>query len=319
MLEVENLVKELPFKETAFSSSKYVKVIDDVSFRLKTGQTLGIVGESGCGKTTLANLCAGILKVSKGKIDLEGKDIYKRGRKDLSRVRQIIFQDALGSLNKRMTIGKIIEEPLIIHKVLDKEKRNLKLKAVMEKVGLKSSDIDKYPNELSGGEQQRVAIARAIIMQPKLLILDEPISSLDVSMQGQILNLLMDLQDTDNLTYIFIAHDLSMVRLISDTVAVMYLGKILEMSPTEDLFSHPWHPYTSLLISAIPVADPRIERKRTREILKGEVPEMLNRPKGCIFNNRCPEVKSICFKEIPELKEIAKNRLVACHMRKKRI
>lgn len=318
IIEARKIIKELPFKETAFASKKFVRVVEDVSFTIRKGETLGVVGETGCGKTTVSLICAGIIEPTSGEILFEGKKINGNVR-FLSRRRQVVFQNALGSLNDRLTIEKIIAEPLIIHKMLDRKERTKKTSEMMEVVGLSKKDRDKYPAELSGGQQQRVAIARALIISPKLLILDEPVSSLDVSMQGQILNLLMDLQEKNDVAYLFVTHDLSLIRHISTKIAVMYFGKIVELSPASELFSHPWHPYTNALISAIPIPDPRVEKRRKHFVLKGEVPSLLNRPKGCVFSGRCLEAEDICFKRLPELEEIEENRFVACHFRKIRV
>ncbi len=294
----------------------YIKAVDGVSFEVMEGETLGIVGESGCGKTTLGRTIVRLYKPTSGKIIYRDNEITHLSNKALLPYRrkiQMVFQDPYASLNPRMTVAEIIGEALDIHKLYSsKKERQEKIYQLLETVGLVREHANRFPHEFSGGQRQRIGIARALAVQPEMIVLDEPISALDVSIQAQVVNVLIDLQEKYNLTYLFIAHDLSMVRYISDRVIVMYLGNVVEEAPSNELFSHPLHPYTQALLSAVPIPDPKLARKRERIILKGEVPSPLNPPEGCPFSTRCPYAKDICFKEKPPLRDVG-GRKVACH------
>jgi peptide/nickel transport system ATP-binding protein len=321
IVKTENITKLFPVRKL-LRTLGYVHAVDRVNLEIRRGETLGLVGESGSGKTTLGRLILGLLEPTKGTVYFEGRDITKlKGREklDFRRKAQIVFQDPYSSLDPRMMIFDIIYEPLLVHKkyfkIEDPEEYVVKL---LEEVGLKREHLYRYPHEFSGGQRQRIAIARALALQPEFLILDEPTSALDVSVQAQILNMLRDLQREHKLTYLYISHDLSTVKYMSDRIAVMYLGKILEIAPAQELFDRPLHPYTKALLSAIPVPDPEIAKKRAREriILKGEVPSAINPPKGCRFHPRCPWKMEICSKEEPEFKEVERDHFVACHLYK---
>lgn len=315
LLKVENLKKYFPVKKRkVFESRKYLKAVDGVSFELHEGETLGLVGESGCGKTTLGRTILRLYEPDDGKIIFMQKDVKNlRGRelKEFRKKAQIIFQDPYASLNPRMKVVDIIEEPLIIHGYL-KEEREKIVEEVLEAVGLNPEHKYRYPHEFSGGQRQRISIARTLALKPKLVVCDEPVSALDVSIQAQILNLLEDLQDMYNLTYLFISHDLSVVRHISDRVAVMYLGKIVEIADKKSIYESPKHPYTVALLSAIPVPDPQKERERKRIILKGDLPSPVNPPSGCRFHTRCYKAQEKCKQQEPELIETNSGHMVAC-------
>ncbi|MCB9994456.1 MAG: murein tripeptide/oligopeptide ABC transporter ATP binding protein OppF [Hyphomicrobiaceae bacterium] len=294
-----------------------LKAVDGVSFDLKKGETLGIVGESGCGKSTLARAIISMVPSESGRVVWFGKDILGLPvdrMRPLRREIQMIFQDPLASLDPRMTIGEIIAEPLKTH-LRDLKPREIKarVQAMMEKVGLLPNQINRYPHEFSGGQCQRIGIARALVLEPKLIICDEPVSALDVSIQAQVINLLTRLQKDLGISLIFIAHDLSVVKHISDRVLVLYLGNAVEMSNGDELYMHPRHPYTQLLISAVPIPDPEVERNREVELIKGELPSPINPPSGCVFRTRCPRVQDICSKEKPVLRAIEGTHEVACH------
>lgn len=311
LLRVKNLNKHFSV------GSKLLTAVSDVSFSINEGETLGLVGESGCGKSTIGKLILQLLEPTSGEIYFQDENITNCDQKRLKTLRrdlQIIFQDPITSLNPRMTIGEIIKEPLEIHQLYDKITREKKSRELLEMVGLPSFAINRYPHEFSGGQRQRIGIARALALKPKLIICDEPISALDVSIQAQIVNLLQSLQKEMKLTYLFIAHDLAIVQYISTRVAVMYLGKIVEISTKEELYKNPIHPYTQALLSAVPIPNPILERKRTRIILKGDPPSPLKPPKGCLFCNRCPKAMPICSAVAPELKRASENRFVACHL-----
>jgi len=296
-----------------------VKAVDGVTFDIYKGETLGLVGESGCGKSTTGRSILQLLKPTAGEVYFEDRDLTKLSKGDLRRARrhmQMIFQDPQASLNPRLTVGSIISEPLEIHNVGDKDSRKERVQELLRVVGLNPYFISRYPHEFSGGQRQRIGIARALATNPSFIVADEPISALDVSIQAQVVNLLDDLKVELGLTYLFIAHDLSMVRYISDRVAVMYLGKIVEMGSRDNVYDHPLHPYTQALLSAIPIPDPDKEARRERIILKGEVPSPANPPTGCRFHTRCQYATEICSQEDPEFRDLSSNgqsHMVACH------
>ncbi|MBK9294253.1 MAG: dipeptide ABC transporter ATP-binding protein [Oligoflexia bacterium] len=315
-IEVKNLSKHFPIKGGFFSRQiASVKAVSDVSLKIQKGETLGLVGESGCGKSTLGRCIIRLIDVSAGQILLEGKDITQTKGEELRALRrkmQIIFQDPYSSLNPRMTVGKIIEEPLIIHKIGNSanDRRN-RVKELIETVGLRKESIDRYPHEFSGGQRQRIGIARSLAVEPELIVCDEPVSALDVSIQAQVINLLMDLQQKLGLTYLFIAHDLKVVEHISNRVAVMYLGKVVELADADELYKNPRHPYTQALLSAIPV--PKVGgHKMKRIILQGDVPSPVNPPSGCYFNPRCPIMSDECKTTDPILKNLGSNHEARC-------
>ena len=316
ILDVQNLKKYLPIRGGVFQHTVgYVKAVDGISFQLKRGETLGIVGESGCGKSTAGRTILRLHEITGGKVLFNGKDIAKLSKKELRKKRlemQMVFQDPYSSLNPRMTVGQIIGEALIDHKLMDKNQAKEKVEEIMEVCGLPSYYINRYPHEFSGGQRQRIGIARALVLDPQFVICDEPVSALDVSIQSQIINLLGDLQKERNFSYIFISHDLSVVEYISNRVAVMYLGNIVELADKNEIFDNPLHPYTKALMSAIPVPDPT--RKRERIILSGDLPSPSNPPSGCKFRTRCPMACDKCAKEAPEYRDIGGGHFVACHL-----
>lgn len=315
LLKVENLVKRFPIHAGLLNREvASVKAVSDVSFEIKKGETLGLVGESGCGKSTLGRCLTRLHDVTSGKIIYNGKDITHIEGDELREMRkkiQIIFQDPFASLNPRMTIGAILEEPLMIHNLGEtQEARQSRIHELIELVGLRREHLNRYPHEFSGGQRQRVGIARALAVNPELIICDEPVSALDVSIQAQVINLLMELQQKLGLTYVFIAHDLKVVEHVSTKVAVMYLGKIVEMADAEELYRNPKHPYTKALMSAIPVPDPR--RKEDRIILTGDVPSPINPPTGCHFHPRCPMAAEGCKTNVPVLELKSPNHVASC-------
>jgi len=294
-----------------------VKAVDKVSLDIMKGETLGLVGESGCGKTTTGRAILRLNDITDGTIKLKGKYIHNATAKEIRKIRpsmQMIFQDPQESLNPRMTVEAIISEPLTEHQKLTKKEKVDRVFALMDSVGLNRDFATRYPHEFSGGQKQRIGIARALALNPELIVCDEPIAALDVSIQAQVVNLLEDLQEQRNLTYLFISHDLGMVRHIATRVAVMYLGQIVEVSTSESLYFAPLHPYTEALLSAVPEADPEIERKRQAIVLSGDVPSPANPPAGCNFCNRCPKAFDICHKVEPTLTEIEPGRFVSCHL-----
>ena len=316
---MEPLIKIRNLKKYYSQDNKIVKAIDDISLDIFPGETLGLVGESGCGKSTVARCLLGLSSLTSGTIEFEGKSIPDLKGKQLKAFRRqagMIFQDPYASLNPRMTAGDIIAEPLEIHKLIKGEAKQRRIEELLGLVGLPLGSVSRYPHEFSGGQKQRIGIARALAMHPRFIICDEPISALDVSVQAQIINLLKKLQKEIGLTYLFIAHDLRIVKYLSTRVAVMYLGQIMEVSSSEALYKNPLHPYTQALLSAIPIPDPAIERSRKRIILRGEVPSPLNPPKGCPFVTRCPHATPTCHYVRPELKEINPGHLAACHLLK---
>ncbi|HEV8471782.1 MAG TPA: dipeptide ABC transporter ATP-binding protein [Methylomirabilota bacterium] len=317
MLEVRNLVKHFEVGGGLFGGPRgLVRAVDDVSFSLRRGETLGLVGESGCGKTTTGRCILQLERPTSGQIVLEGRDLAGLDAGELRAVRrrmQVIFQDPYSSLNPRMTVGEIVAEPLAVHGLVKGAgARHDRVRQLLRQVGLLPQHAARYPHQLSGGQRQRVGIARALAMEPTLIICDEPVSALDVSIQAQIINLLEDLQSELGLTYLFIAHDLAVVRHISDRVAVMYLGKIVELADRKTLYDDPLHPYTRALLSAVPIPDPELEERRERVVLGGEVPSPLNPPSGCVFHPRCPIAVDRCRSVIPELREVKPGHWAAC-------
>ena len=318
LVQVRDLVKHFPITRGILIQRKIgsVQAVDGLSFEVKRGETLGIVGETGCGKSTTARLVMRLLDATSGEVRFDGRDITRLKGAPLKAVRremQMIFQDPYSSLNPRKTVGSIIAEPFVIHGLhRDKGERRRAVQELMERVGLNPEHYNRYPHEFSGGQRQRIGVARAIALRPKLLIADEPVSALDVSIQAQVLNLLRELQDQFGLTLIFIAHDLSVVRHMCDRVAVMYLGKIVEMGSSDDLYGFPRHPYTGALLAAVPVADPA-GHGRERRLLSGDVPSPANPPKACRFHTRCPKAQELCSREEPPLEDKGSGSLAACH------
>lgn len=319
LLKVEHLHKEFPtgsgFMGGKFSK-KVVSAVNDLSFEIRAGETFGLVGESGCGKSTTGRAIMHLDPPTSGKVYFEGRDISKMNKKELKAMRremQFIFQDPYASLNPRMTIGEIISEPMVIHGIGTPEERIERVRELLDVVGLNPEHINRYPHEFSGGQRQRVGIARSFILRPKLIICDEPVSALDVSIQAQVLNLLKDLQKQYGTAYLFIAHDLSVVQHISDRVAVMYLGKMVELSDWKSLYAEPNHPYTQALLSAVPIPDPDVQQNRKRIILAGDPPSPIDPPSGCRFHTRCPIAQANCSEEAPEFREIGEGHFCACH------
>ena len=313
LLEVKKLKTYYPIRQGFFKKVN-VKAVDDVSFFIRKGETLGLVGESGCGKTTLGRTILRIIEPTAGEIIYEGKDLLKENMHEYHKKMQIVFQDPYASLDPRMTVASIIREPLDIHKLYtDKKDCHDKITGLMEQVGLNPALYNRYAHEFSGGQRQRIAIARALAVNPNFIVYDEPVSALDVSIQAQIINMLEDLQKEKKLTYLFIAHDLAIVRHISDRIGVMYLGHLVELTESNELYHNPLHPYTQMLLSAVPIADPDESEKRKRIILEGEIPSPLNPPSGCPFRTRCPKAQSVCSEVMPELLERTPGHFAACH------
>ncbi|KAA5808086.1 ATP-binding cassette domain-containing protein [Thermoanaerobacterium thermosaccharolyticum] len=311
ILEVKNL------KKYFHVSGGILKAVDDVSFTIKRGETLGLVGESGCGKSTTGRTVIGLYEATGGSVIFDDIPVHKMNdetRRKFARKAQMIFQDPYASLNPRMTVGDIIGEGIDIHGLYTGKERRERIYNLLELVGLNREHANRFPHEFSGGQRQRIGIARAMAIEPEFIVCDEPISALDVSIQAQIVNLLMNLQEEKGLTYLFIAHDLSMVRHISDRVAVMYLGSIAELTQSGELYTNPLHPYTQALLSAVPIPDPEVERKRERIILEGDVPSPINPPSGCRFRTRCKYAMDICSEVTPPLKEVGSGHFVACHL-----
>lgn len=314
LVQVRNIKKYFQSEGSFSLRKKYIKAIDDVSFNIFKGETFGLVGESGCGKSTLGRTMLGLYRPNEGKVIFEGVDIFSlnnRRMKEMRKRMQLIFQDPSASLNPRKTINDILNEPFHIHKVGTKTEREAKIKDLLDHVGLSTYHLSRYPHEMSGGQKQRVGIARALALNPKLVICDEPVSALDVSIQAQVINLLEDLQKEYDLTYLFISHNLSVVHHICNRIGVMYLGKIVEIGNHEDIYQNTLHPYAKALISAIPHADPEMQQERI--LLKGDVPSPANPPSGCRFHTRCPQAVEFCSHAEPTLKEVGPGHFVACH------
>lgn len=321
LLEVKDLVKHFQVTSDKLGAkASVVKAVDGLSFSVEKGSTLGLVGESGCGKSTTGRAIMKLIEATSGSVKFEGQEVLKMRGKDLKAFRrdvQFIFQDPYASLNPRFTVGEIIAEPLRIHKMGNKKERTAKVKELLETVGLNPEHINRYPHEFSGGQRQRIGIARALALEPKLIICDEPVSALDVSIQAQVLNLLEKLQKEFGIAYLFIAHDLSVVQHISDEVAVMYLGKIVEKTDWRTLYEAPHHPYTQSLLSAVPIPDPDVQSQRARILLEGDPPSPIDPPSGCNFHTRCPIAKDVCATDLPELREVSPGHFCACHFAKK--
>ncbi|MGI8386985.1 ABC transporter ATP-binding protein [Robertmurraya sp. P23] len=316
LLKVDNLKKYFPITGGLFGKTVgHVKAVDDVSFYVRKGETLGLVGESGCGKSTTGRVLMRLLEATEGKVVFEDQELTSLNSNAMRKMRkeiQMVFQDPFASLNPRHTVEKILEEPLIVHGIGDKEERKRRVREMLEVVGLSSYHAKRYPHQFSGGQRQRIGIARALMTKPKLIIADEPVSALDVSIQSQVLNLLEDLQKDFGLTYIFIAHDLGVVKHISDRVGVMYLGRLVEITESEKLYQKPLHPYTRALLDSIPIPDPDV--KKDRELLSGDLPSPSNPPLGCAFHTRCRDCMDICKTTRPEMKEVEPGHFAACHL-----
>lgn len=316
LIKVENVKKYFPIRTGTFQKiTGSVKAVDGISFEIKKGETLGLVGESGCGKSTLGRTIIRLLEKTAGNVYFEDKDLYKANKKELRDLRtqmQIIFQDPYSSLNPRLNVGQIVGESLLDHELCPKSEVQDRVVEAITKCGLAPYHIRRYPHEFSGGQRQRIGIARALILNPKFVVCDEPVSALDVSIQAQIINLLSELQEQMGLTYLFISHDLSVVKHISHRVGVMYLGTMVELAKKEELYSNPLHPYTKALMSAVPIPDPTL--KRNRIILQGDIPSPANPPKGCKFHTRCPYKMDICCEKDPEYKDVGGGHFVACHL-----
>ena len=321
MSKNENLIEIKHLKEyfninVGFLKTKPLKAVDDVSFTIKRGETLGLVGESGCGKTTVGRTILNLYKPTSGEIIYDGKPIKTRADiKEFRKKATMVFQDPYSSLDPRMTVSDIIAEPLDIHKMYtDKAKRRERILELMEYVGLNSEHASRYAHEFSGGQRQRIGIARSLAVEPEFIVCDEPVSALDVSIQAQVINMFDELQDKLGLTYLFIAHDLLVVRHISDRIAVMYLGKMVELADAKEIYDHPQHPYSKSLLSAVPVPDPKTARENKRIVLSGDIPSPLNAPSGCPFRTRCVHATEKCAEAMPELREISPGHFAACHL-----
>lgn len=319
LIQAQGLVKHYPVRRGLFGSTKgLVRAVDGVDLDIAPEETVGLVGESGCGKSTLGRLILSLERPTAGRVLFQGRDmaaLSKAEMKSLRREVQVVFQDPYSSLNPRFTVGQILAEPLVIHGIGSRAEQKAEVQRVMDEVGLRPEQADRFPHEFSGGQRQRIGIARALILKPKLIVADEPISALDVSIQAQVINLLDQLQEAYGLTYLFIAHDLSVVRHVSDRIAVMYLGKVVEVSPTAGFASPPLHPYTEALLSAAPATKPGLAKRRI--VLQGDPPSPLNPPPGCRFHTRCPLAQSICRTEEPKLIDLGSGQFMACHVRTK--
>ncbi len=319
LVQVENLKKHFPINEGLIWSRQTgaVKAVDGVSFEINRGETLGLVGESGCGKSTTGRTILQLLKPTSGRVIFDGVDLTTLDKKEIRKLRprmQMIFQDIYSSLNPRHSVGTIVCEPLVVNKIANRRSMKERLEELLLLVGLNPGHADRYPHEFSGGQRQRIGIARALALNPDFIVCDEPISSLDVSIQAQIVNLLQDLQDQLGLSYLFISHDLSMIRHVSNHVAIMYLGRIVELGNEDEIYTHPFHPYTQSLISVAPIPHPRVERNRQKIIIKGELPSPVNPPKGCYFHPRCPYAEEVCSMESPRWEEYESGHYAACHL-----
>ncbi|TFB24430.1 dipeptide ABC transporter ATP-binding protein [Filobacillus milosensis] len=317
LMEVEGLKKYFPITGGVFGRKVgEVKAVDDVSFMVRKGETLGLVGESGCGKSTTGRLLLRLIEATEGTVKFEDKEVNTLSTTEMKKIRremQLIFQDPLASLNPRQTVEKILMEPLVVHKIGEKNERKQMVKEILEVVGLDEYHAKRYPHQFSGGQRQRIGIARALMTRPKLIIADEPVSALDVSIQSQVLNLLKDLQKKFSLTYIFIAHDLGVVRHISDRVGVMYLGRLVELADVDQIFANTLHPYTEALLSSVPIPDPELDQDQ-EDVLGGEIPSPANPPRGCAFHTRCPLAMDVCKEVRPVFKEKEPGHYVACHL-----
>ncbi|MGX8700236.1 ABC transporter ATP-binding protein [Caproiciproducens sp.] len=313
LLEVQHLQQYFPVNGGIFKTN-YVQAVDDVSFYINKGETLGLVGESGCGKTTTGRTILRLYEPTGGKIIYDGADVTHVDFAPYRKKMQIVFQDPYASLDARMTVGDIVGEPIDIHNLASSRKeRSDRILSLLERVGLNSEHANRYPHEFSGGQRQRIGIARALAVNPEFIVCDEPISALDVSIQAQVVNMFEDLQQELDLTYLFIAHDLAIVKHISNRIGVMYLGKLVELADSDSLYDHPIHPYTQSLLSAIPIPDPKMSRAKKRIVLEGDVPSPLNPPSGCRFRTRCPYATEQCAAEVPEFKEYETGHFAACH------
>jgi oligopeptide transport system ATP-binding protein len=315
LIEVKDLTKHFPLKKTRFfGEHRFVYAVNGVSFSLKKGKTLGLVGESGCGKTTTGRAILRLIDPTSGVVRFEGRDVASLTEAELKSFRrdaQIVFQDPFASLNPRMTVGAIVEEPLLVHAIGTRSERKDRVASVLEKVGLDAGYMMRFPHEFSGGQRQRIGIARVLTLNPQLIVADEPVSALDVSIQAQIINLLVRLQEEFRMSYIFVSHDLAVVKHVSDHVAIMYLGRIVEIAPSADIYGSPQHPYTRALLTAIPEPDPRVDMERA--ILGGDIPNPANPPSGCVFRTRCPLAHEICRLEVPKMVAVGEDHFVACH------
>ena len=312
LIRTENLCKYF-----RVSGGRVLRAVDDVNLFIRRGETLGLVGESGCGKSTLGRTMIGIYKPTKGKLVYDGQELdlhKKESRFAYAKKAQIVFQDPYASLDPRMTVASIIEEGMVIHNLYDQAGRRERVAELLDIVGLNREHANRFPHEFSGGQRQRIGIARALAIEPEFIVCDEPISALDVSIQAQVINLLHDLQERMKLTYLFIAHDLNIVKYISDRIAVMYLGSVVELATSDELYAQTLHPYSKALLSAVPVPDPDVARSRERQIISGDVPSPIHKPTGCSFSTRCPQVCDRCKQEVPPLREVAPGHFVACHL-----
>ncbi len=317
LLQVEDLRMHFKLKGGLFSKAKFLKAVDGVSFSIQKGETMGLVGESGCGKTTVGRTILKLYHPTSGKVIYDGNDITEYSDKEMFPYRkkmQMIFQDPYTSLDPRMTVGSIIELPLKVHNLYQGKDRQDRVRELIQMVGLKPDHINRYPHEFSGGQRQRIGIARALAIEPEFIVCDEPISALDVSIQAQVINILEELQEKFHFSYLFISHDLSMVKHISNKVGVMYLGHLIEYASVEEMYQNMQHPYTKSLMSAVPIADPKKAAANQRVILQGDVPSPIHPPSGCPFRTRCPHAKKICEDQVPQLKKLNDDHMVACHL-----